>query len=198
MHKKIVAVAVAGVEMVGPWLFDRWQVGTSPSELRALAEWPVEREVDGVVMESTPRYWRPVWEALERGWQPPAQQARRGPRAGTLHFAQAQSNEGPRGRKRGFSRRRTAGETPGRAELTLSFVPDVTQQLWRPVARRRHRPRPIIERSAARQPGSNGQAEGFVQVPHFRRWGTAKVTRSAGLGSDGRSARDEMPRAVAT
>jgi hypothetical protein len=35
-------------------------------QLRALADWLVEHEVDEVVMESTAQYWRPVWEALER------------------------------------------------------------------------------------------------------------------------------------
>ena len=38
--------------------------GTSPVQLRALADWLVEREVDEVVMESTAQYWRPVWEPL--------------------------------------------------------------------------------------------------------------------------------------
>jgi len=98
VHKKMVAVAIADVEIVETWRFERRQIGTSPSDLRALAEWLVEREVDEVVMESTAQYWRPVWEALERDWQPRTRQARSGLRVGTLHLAQAQSNEGPRGR----------------------------------------------------------------------------------------------------
>jgi hypothetical protein len=57
--------------------------------------------VDEVVMESTAQYWRPVWEALERGWQPHRRQGGE-PRAGAWHLAQAQSNEGARGRKKDF------------------------------------------------------------------------------------------------
>jgi hypothetical protein len=44
--------------------------GGLPGQLRALAAWLLEREVEEVVMESTAQYWRPVWEALERYWRP--------------------------------------------------------------------------------------------------------------------------------
>ena len=138
VHKKMVAVAIADVEVVGMWRFDRRQIGTSPSHLRALAEWLVEREVDEVVMESTAQYWRPVWETLERDWQPRVRQTRSGPRAGALHLAQAQSNEGPRGRKRDFPDAERLVKRLVAQELTLSFVPDVTQRLWRTVARRKY------------------------------------------------------------
>ena len=70
VHKKMLAVAVADVEVEGDYHFERLKVGTSPGQLRALAEWLVEREVEEVVMESTAQYWRPVWEALERYWRP--------------------------------------------------------------------------------------------------------------------------------
>ena len=70
VHKKMLAVAVADVEVEGDVHFERLKVGTSPVQLRALAEWLVEREVEEVVMESTAQYWRPVWEALERYWKP--------------------------------------------------------------------------------------------------------------------------------
>jgi transposase len=65
VHKKILAVVVADVDVDGEYRFERLTVGTSPAELRALAAWLVEREVEEVVMESTAQYWRPVWEALE-------------------------------------------------------------------------------------------------------------------------------------
>ena len=54
-------------------------------------------------MESTAQYWKPVWGALERYWKP-LRQKREGAarRSGRLHLAQAQSNRGPRGRKRDF------------------------------------------------------------------------------------------------
>jgi hypothetical protein len=70
VHKKMLAVAVADVEIEGEWRFERRQFGTSPSQLRMLAEWFAERDVEEVVMESTALYWRPVWDALERQWQP--------------------------------------------------------------------------------------------------------------------------------
>jgi Transposase len=66
VHKKMLAVVVADVEVDDEYHFERQKVGTSPAELRALANWLAEREVEEVVMESTAQYWRPVWEALER------------------------------------------------------------------------------------------------------------------------------------
>ena len=138
VHKKMVAVAIADVEIAETWRFERRQIGTSPNELRALAEWLVEREVDEVVMESTAQYWRPVWDALERFWQP-RQRQRPGapPRAGALHLAQAQSNEGPRGRKQDFPDAERLVKRLVAQELRLSFVPDVVQRLWRTVTRRK-------------------------------------------------------------
>ena len=97
VHKKMLAVVIADVAVEGEYQFVRRRVGTSPSELRGLAEWLVAHEVEEVVMESTAQYWRPVWETLERDWQP-----HRRPAGGHLHLAQAQSNQGARGRKRDF------------------------------------------------------------------------------------------------
>ena len=70
VHKKMLAVVVANVKVEGEYQFERQKVGTSPADLRALADWLVEREVEEVVMESTAQYWRPVWEALEQYWRP--------------------------------------------------------------------------------------------------------------------------------
>ena len=70
VQKKMLAVMVADVEAEGDYHFERLKVGTSPAQLRALADWLVEREVDEVVMESTAQYWRPVWEAPELHWRP--------------------------------------------------------------------------------------------------------------------------------
>ena len=70
VHKKMLAVVVADVEVDGDYHFERLKVGTSPTQLHALADWLVEREVEEVVMESTAQYWRPVWEALEQYWRP--------------------------------------------------------------------------------------------------------------------------------
>ena len=66
VHKRMLAVVVTDVEVDGDFHFDRQKVGTTPVDLRGLAEWLVAQDVEEVVMESTARYWRPVWEALER------------------------------------------------------------------------------------------------------------------------------------
>jgi transposase len=140
VHKRMLAVVVADVAVDdGEYRFERRMVGTTPDQLRALATWLGERDVEEVVMESTAQYWRPVWDELERQWAG-ARRARAGAptMAGTLHLAQAQSNRGPRGRKKDFPdaerlvRRLVAGE------LTLSFVPDAEQRLWRTVTRRKY------------------------------------------------------------
>ena len=101
VHKKMLAVAVADIQVEGEYRFHHRRTGTTPDELRALAEWLLACDVEEVVMESTAQYWRPVWEALERYWRP-ARQSREGagPVSGTLHLAQAQSNRGAGGRKR--------------------------------------------------------------------------------------------------
>src|SRR5918995_2066722 len=94
VHKKMLAVVVADVE--GDVQFDRQKIGTSPADLRALADWLVAREVEEVVMESTAQYWRPVWDALELHWRPRRRARDGAPRlAGTPHPAQAQSNRRP-------------------------------------------------------------------------------------------------------
>src|ERR687892_2628040 len=104
VHKKMLAVVVADVEVEGDFQFDRQKIGTSPADLRALAGWLVEREVEEVVMESTAQYWRPVWEALEQHWRPQRRNRAGGrPLSGTLHLPQAQSNRGAGGRKKELS-----------------------------------------------------------------------------------------------
>lgn len=103
VHKAMLAVVVADVEVEGDWHFERGQFGATPSQLRLLTGWLGEQAVEEVVMESTAQYWRPVWDALERDWQPT--QRRRvdaGPSTGALHLAQTQSNHGRHGRKRDF------------------------------------------------------------------------------------------------
>lgn len=82
-------------------------------------------------MESTALYWRPVWDALERAWQPTRRtRAAAGPASGALHLAQAQSNQGARGRKKDFPDAERLVKRLVAHELILSFVPDVTQRLW--------------------------------------------------------------------
>ena len=140
VHKRMLAVVVADVEVEGTsGEFERRQVGTSPDQLRALAEWFVEREVEEVVMESTAQYWRPVWEALERDWQPPQRQR---PSAGPAHRrvasrAGAVESRAARPEER-FSGCRTVGEAVGRARAHAQLCAGVTQRLWRTVTRRKY------------------------------------------------------------
>jgi transposase len=139
VHKKMLAVAVADVTVEGDFHFERLKVGTSPAQLRALADWLVEREIEEVVMESTAQYWRPVWEALERYWRPMRRTgADASPVSGTLHLAQAQSNRAAGGRKRDFPDAERLVKRLVAQELILSFVPDVEQRLWRTVMRRKY------------------------------------------------------------
>src|SRR5207244_9377428 len=85
------------------------------------------------------QYWRPVWEALELHWRP-QRRNRDGarPLSGTLHLAQAQSNRGAGGRKKDFPDAERLVKRLVAQELTLSFVPDTEQRLWRTVMRRRY------------------------------------------------------------
>src|SRR5438445_5275772 len=139
VHKKVLAVVVSNVEVDGEHRFERRMFGSNPEQLRSLAAWLLEQEVEEVVMESTAQYWKPVWEALERYWKP-IRQKREGarPKSGTLHLAQAQSNRGPRGRKRDFLDAERLVKRLVARELTLSFVPDAEQRLWRTVTRRKY------------------------------------------------------------
>src|SRR2546422_10730248 len=59
-------------------------------------------------------------------------------RRGTLHLAQAQSNRGAGGRKKDFPDAERLVKRLIAQELTLSFVPDVEQRLWRTVMRRKY------------------------------------------------------------
>jgi transposase len=139
VHKKMLAVVLSDVEVDGEHQFERRMFGSNPEQLRSLAAWLVEQEAEEVVMESTAQYWKPVWEALERYWKP-VRQKREGAsrRSGTLHLAQAQSNRGRRGRKRDFPDAERLVKRLVARDLTLSFVPDAEQRLWRTVTRRKY------------------------------------------------------------
>jgi len=139
VHKKMLAVVVSDVEIEQEYQFERRLFSSSPEQLRLLAAWLLAQEVEEVVMESTAQYWKPVWEALERYWEP-LRHKREGarPTSGRLHLAQAQSNRGPRGRKKDFPDAERLVKRLVARELTLSFVPDAEQRLWRTVTRRKY------------------------------------------------------------
>jgi transposase len=134
--KKMLAVVVADVEVEGEYQFERHRFGSNPEQLRLLSEWLLEQQVEEAVMESTAQYWKPVWGALERYWKPVCKKREgAGPMSGALHLAQAQSNRGRRGRKRDFPDAERLVKRLVAQELTLSFVPDTEQRLWRTVMR---------------------------------------------------------------
>ena len=138
----MLAVVVSDVEIDGEYVFERRQFGGNPAQLRLLADWLLEQQVEEVVMESTAQYWRPVWGTLERYWKPvcPKRDGAR-PTSGTLHLAQAQSNRARRGRKKDFTDAERLVKRLVANELTLSFVPDPQQRLWRTVARAKYQQR---------------------------------------------------------
>ncbi|HZP16512.1 MAG TPA: IS110 family transposase [Terriglobales bacterium] len=139
VHKKMLAVVTADIAVEGEYDFDRRQFSTSPDQLRALTEWLVEQKIQEVVMESTAQYWRPVWQTLERHWKAECRKWEgAGPMCGTLHLAQAQSNRGPRGRKKDFVDAERLLRRLVAQELIMSFVPDAEQRLWRTVVRRKY------------------------------------------------------------
>src|SRR5436853_3589332 len=138
VHKKMLAVVIADVEVEGEYEFARRKYGTGGEQLRSLAKWLVEESVEEGVMESTAQYWRPVWESLERHWKPTQMKSGANPNSGKLHLAQAQSNRGPRGRKRDYPDAERLVKRLVANELNLSFVPDPEQRLWRTVTRRKY------------------------------------------------------------
>jgi hypothetical protein len=181
VHKRMLAVVVSDLAANGEDAFERRQFGSTPAQLRLLADWLSERQVDEVVMESTAQYWRPVWAALERHWTPRARaRAGAGPRTGTLHLAQAQSNRAPRGRKRDFADAERLVKRLVAQELILSFVPAPEQRLWRTVTRTK------------------------IQLTRPRTWKSwsfaiscrCSVGKPAGLGSVGATASSSLRRAA--
>ncbi len=162
VHKKMLAVVVSDVEVESEFQFERRMFGSNPEQLRSLAAWLLEQEVEEVVMESTAQYWKPVWGALERYWKP-IREKREGAsrRSGTLHLAQALSNRGRRGRKKDFRDAERLVKRLVARELTLSFVPDVEQRLWRTVTRRKYQ----LTRDRARL---QNQVEALLEEAHIK------------------------------
>ena len=112
VHKKMLAVVVADVEIDGDFHFDRQKVGTTAANLRGLADWLVAQDVEEVVMESTAQSWRPVWETLEQHGVPSAARAlARGDSRARSISPKRDQIAGP-GAARGLPGCRAVGETP--------------------------------------------------------------------------------------
>ena len=139
VHKKMLAVVIADAATAGEYEFQRRKFGARPSEQRQMAEWLIEQQVEEVVMESTAQYWRPVWQSLERHWQPECRKREgSGKMSGALHLAQAESNRARSGRKNDFPDAERLVKRLVAQELILSYVPDAEQRLWRTVGRRKY------------------------------------------------------------
>ena len=124
VHKALLAVVVAKVQE-GEWEWERRRFGTTRSQLRELNQWLVGMGVQEVAMESTARYWRPVWVALEEtGIQ--------------KHLAHAHSNGARQGRKSDFRDAERLLHRLVAGELVLSYVPEDQQQGWRWLTRSRY------------------------------------------------------------
>jgi transposase len=123
VHKSLLVVVVGRADRPErQW--KRCKFGATTEELRRLAEWLQQEAVREVVMESTAQYWKPVWMALEKGFQ--------------VHLAQALSTKGPRGRKSDYRDATRLVKRLLSDDLTLSYVPDAEQRRWRLLTRTRY------------------------------------------------------------
>lgn len=81
--------------------------------------------------------------------------------SGTLHLAQAQSNRARWGRKKDFADAERLLKRLVAQELTLSFVPDVEQRLWRTLTRRKYQ----LTRDRGRL---QNRLEGLLEEAHIK------------------------------
>lgn len=129
IHKKVLMVVVAtatetaiegGTDQRIEYEMRRF--GSGASERVHVVAWLKERGAEQVVRESTAQYWKPIWMDLEPHFQ-------------KLHLAQAFSNKAPKGRKNDFGDAKRLARRLVAGELTLSFVPDAEQRIWRTMTR---------------------------------------------------------------
>ena len=162
VHKKVHVVAIADIATEGEYSFEHRRFGACPQDLVEMAEWMMSHQVEEIVMESTAQYWRPVWGALEQYWQPKMRERPgAGPCAGKLHLAQAKSNKGAKGRKSDYADCRRMIKRLVAGELSLSYVPDVEQRLWRTITRERTQ----LTRQRTRW---RNQLEPFLEQGHIK------------------------------
>jgi len=130
IHKKVLIVVVAAVaeevaDATGAAVeLEGRKFGSGARERNHLVSWLQQRRVHEVVLESTAPYWKPVWLDLE-------------PHLEKLHWAQAQSNRAPQGRKNDFRDAQRWGRRWLAGERMLSFVPEPEQRTWRWMTRGR-------------------------------------------------------------
>jgi len=126
VHKRMLAAVIGDAAKDREEHLLRRKFGAREGDLQVLVDWYKELGVQEVVMESTAQYWKPVWQTLEeQGFH--------------LELAQAQSNRGPKGRKSDFRDAERGWRRYNADELTLSYVPNPEQRLWRTLSRTRIR-----------------------------------------------------------
>src|SRR5206468_9500364 len=111
---KMLAVVVADVAVEGEYQFERCRFGTSPDQLRLLAEWLIQQKAEEVVMESTAQYWKPVWAALEALEAELCKAGRGRSDIGNATSGAGAVQSRATGAQAGFSRCRTCGEAASR------------------------------------------------------------------------------------
>jgi len=57
VHKSMLAVVVADVEVPGEYQFEQRQFGGNPEHLRLLAEWVIEQQVEELVGNQSGEHW---------------------------------------------------------------------------------------------------------------------------------------------
>ena len=137
VHKKMLAVVVATWKSKASTSLNG-RFGSNPDHLRLLANWLIEQQVEEVVMESTAQYWKPVWGALERYWKPTAKNEKVLARCQERYIWRKHNRIAVAGRKKDFPDAERLVKRLVANELSLSFVPDAEQRLWRTVMRRKY------------------------------------------------------------
>lgn len=122
VHKSLLVVVVARPEEDEKDYLCR-RFGASKFQLEEVRTWLTELGVTKVAMESTAKYWKPVWLALEGHFQ--------------LLLAQPRSTAAPRGRKTDSQDARRIVKRLRADDLTLSYVPGQEQRIWRDLMRSR-------------------------------------------------------------
>ena len=119
----VACVRVPGVVKAGTWLLETEKFGTTPSQVRRLLAWLVERQVEVVVLEATSDYWRYVYYTL----QPQL----------NLMLVNPQHLKGIRGRKSDPSDAAFLARAGASGMVMASFVPERSVRELRDLTRRR-------------------------------------------------------------
>jgi transposase len=135
----LLAVVVSDVEVEDEYQFERRMFGSSPEQLRSLAAWLLEQQVEEVVMESTATILETglgsTGTVLEADLPEPA---RRMPHLGNAASGTGAIESRAAGTQKDFPAAERLVKRLVARELTLSFVPDAEQRLWRTVTRRKY------------------------------------------------------------